>query len=378
MRGNLRKIILAVLVLGILVALALRSRRALHSHGFSAAKLLQAIRQANVPLLLLCAVLIYACYAIRALRWNRFSTHIGKSTFLGTYSATLMGFAAVFVLGRAGEPVRPLLIARKNKLPVPGMFGIYVLERLFDFASAAVIAVVCLLFFSKRLIASEADPDWVGPARHGAWVLLGLVAALICFLAYYRLHGGGRLTKRLETWHSAKGWRASLATVVDGFSQGLQAIQTVSDLAIGVFYSALHWGIVALIYLWTVRAFGDFFSDMNYPAAMLLLSVTLVGSTLQLPGVGGGAQVATFYAFTQIFGVDEGGAVVVALVLWLISFALSAIVGVPLLIREGWSLGELKQLAKAERAAEAHGEHVSDSTLKQELGPDARKGKRGQ
>jgi len=117
---------------------------------------------------------------------------------------------------------------------------------------------------------------------------------------------------------------------------------------------------------------------MNYPAAMLLLSVTLVGSTLQLPGVGGGAQVATFYAFTQIFGVDEGGAVVVALVLWLISFALSAIVGVPLLIREGWSLGELKQLAKAERAAEAHGEHVSDSTLKQELGPDARKGKRGQ
>ena len=363
MRGNLRKIILALLVLGILLALALRSRKALHSRGFSAAKLLQAIRQANVPLLLLCVLAIYVCYAIRAARWNRFSAHIGKASFWGTYSATLMGFAAVFVLGRAGEPVRPLLIARKNKLPVSSMFGIYVLERLFDFGSAAVIALICLLLLPEKLVQSEADPDWVSAARHGAWILLGLVVALVAFLVYYRMHGGGKLSQRLARWHEQKGWRASLAAIVDGFSNGLQAIRTMSDLGSAVVYSALHWGLVALAYLWTVRAFGDFFSDMNYPAAMLLLAVTLVGSTLQLPGVGGGAQVATFYAFTQIFGVDQGGSVVVALVLWLISFAASAIAGVPLLIREGWSLGELKQLAKAERAAEAHGEHITNSTL---------------
>lgn len=374
MRGNLRKIILAVVVLAILLALALRSRKALHSKGFSAASLVQAIRQANVPLLLLCVVLIYVCYAIRAVRWNRFCAHIGKGSFWGTYSATLMGFAAVFVLGRAGEPVRPLLIARKSKLPVSSMFGIYVLERLFDFGSAAVILLLCLLVFPGKLVQSEADPDWVSTARHGGWILLALVVGLVAFLVYYRLHGGGKLSDRLARWHEGKGWRATVAAVIDGFSNGLQAIRTMSDLGSAVVLSALHWGLVALIYMWTVHAFGDFFSDMNYPAAMLLLAVTLVGSTLQLPGVGGGAQVATFYAFTQIFGVDQAGAVVVALVLWLISFAASAVGGVPLLIREGWSLGELKQLAKAERAAEAHGEHVTDTALRKHPEHDKKHG----
>ena len=38
--------------------------------------------------------------------------------------------------------------------------------------------------------------------------------------------------------------------------------------------------------------------------------------------------------------------------MWLISFAMCTLVGVPLLIREGWSLGELRQMAKSEQAAE--------------------------
>jgi len=39
-------------------------------------------------------------------------------------------------------------------------------------------------------------------------------------------------------------------------------------------------------------------------------------------------------------------------VLWLISFAMCTLVGVPLLLHEGWSLGELRHMAEAEKAAE--------------------------
>jgi len=38
--------------------------------------------------------------------------------------------------------------------------------------------------------------------------------------------------------------------------------------------------------------------------------------------------------------------------MWLISFAVVGLAGIPLLIREGWSLGELLQMAKSEEAAE--------------------------
>ena len=92
---------------------------------------------------------------------------------------------------------------------------------------------------------------------------------------------------------------------------------------------------------------------------MLLLAVTMVGSVLQLPGVGGGAQVASFIALTTIFGVEQEPAAAIAIVLWLITFAASTLAGVPLLIHEGLSMGELRNLARSERTAEHAGKHVS-------------------
>ena len=92
---------------------------------------------------------------------------------------------------------------------------------------------------------------------------------------------------------------------------------------------------------------------------MLLLAVTLVGSVLQLPGVGGGAQIASFIGLTKIFGVEQEPAVAVAVVLWIITFAGSTLVGIPLLIHEGMSVGELRQLARAEAEAEEVGKHIA-------------------
>ncbi len=126
-------------------------------------------------------------------------------------------------------------------------------------------------------------------------------------------------------------------------------------------YTAAHWGLVTLAYFWISRAFASAFvqSDMNFPGAMLLLAVTLVGSALQLPGVGGGAQFASIIALTTIFGVEQEPAAAIAIVLWLITFATSTLLGVPLLIHEGLSMGELRNLARAEAVAEQAGEHVS-------------------
>jgi len=80
-----------------------------------------------------------------------------------------------------------------------------------------------------------------------------------------------------------------------------------------------------------------------------VLAFTLAGSAVQLPGVGGGAQVATFLAYTAILGIEKEPATAAAIVLWLISFAACSLAGVPLLFHEGFSLGKLRQLAKQEK-----------------------------
>jgi hypothetical protein len=79
---------------------------------------------------------------------------------------------------------------------------------------------------------------------------------------------------------------------------------------------------------------------------------------LQLPGIGGGAQIASIVALTAIFGVDQEPAIAIAVMLWIITFAGCTLVGIPLLIHEGMSLGELRKLARAEAEAEEAGKHI--------------------
>jgi glycosyltransferase 2 family protein len=361
MRGRVRRILIALLILAAVVALAYHSRHKIHLADFTWRKFIASVSQANIFLLLVSLVSIYAAYAIRAIRWQRFCKYLGPTQFPNTYAGTLMGFASIFILGRAGEPVRPLILARKEQLPVASMFGIFFLERFCDFSAAALLACLSLLVFPNRLSDAGADMHWVDSAQNGGWLLLAAMVGLVTILTVYRFHGAAILDRWLERWHTAGGFRSRFASAISGVSEGLQAIRTPADLLEAIFYTALHWILATLIYLWVCKAFAFDFpqTEMNFSSAMLLLAVTLVGSVLQLPGVGGGAQIASFVSLTQIFGVQPEPAAAISVVLWLITFAGCTLAGIPLLIHEGLSMGELRQLARAEAEAEEAGRHIT-------------------
>ena len=42
-----------------------------------------------------------------------------------------------------------------------------------------------------------------------------------------------------------------------------------------------------------------------------------------------------------------------SIVIWLVTFASCSLVGLPLLFREGWSMGELRRMARARREGRA-------------------------
>ena len=342
-------ILVALLVLGFVVY---RSSGMLHLGDFSGSKLLHAVRHANPFLLILSILAIYSCYALRALRWKVFQQNLGPSHFGAIYGMTLAGFAAVFLLGRAGEPVRPLLLARKEKLPVSGIFGVYVLERLFDTASAAVIAAVALLLFRAHAHVGETSSKLVTAARTTGSLLFAGVIGAIAFLVYLRLHGTALLERRLQGWLKAHGWRGSAAGILLGFARGVQTIRTWSDLALTISYTVAHWFLVLMVYLWVSHSFGGTLGAISLGDAMLVMAFTLVGSAVQLPGVGGGSQVASFLAYTTVFGVEKEPAAAAAIVMWLITFAACSLAGVPLLIHEGFSLGKLREMAEHEKEAE--------------------------
>jgi uncharacterized protein (TIRG00374 family) len=349
MRTSSRKLLIILLGLSVLGFVVYRSSGMIHLADFSGAKLLHAVRGARASYLLLSIVVIYGCYALRALRWREFQKHVGQAHFWNIYEMTLAGFAAVFLLGRAGEPVRPLLLARKGKLPVADTFGIYVLERLMDTASTAVIAAIGLLLFEAHAHEGQTANALETAAKTTGSLLFAGVAGAIGMLVYLRLHGTALLERKLQGWLAAHGWRASVARIVLGFTRGVQTIRTWGELAKAVLYSTAHWLLVLAVYVLVTRSFGGRLGELSVSDVMLVLALTLVGSAVQLPGVGGGSQALAIFAYTKVFGVESEPAVAAAIGIWLISFAFCSLAGVPILIREGFSLGQLKEIAEHEK-----------------------------
>jgi len=65
---------------------------------------------------------------------------------------------------------------------------------------------------------------------------------------------------------------------------------------------------------------------------------------VQLPGIGGGMQVAAIAVLTQLFSVGLEEATSIALVLWVCSFVLVVPVGVWLALKEGLRFGQMGRI----------------------------------
>jgi len=354
MLKNSRRYVFLLLALLVLAFLFYKFRNAISLQGFRWGRVGASLRQARLSLLVVSVVAIYACYALRALRWVRFCRPLGEAHFGNVYSATLMGFTCTLLLGRAGEPVRPVLIARRDSLSISRMFGIYVVERVFDMAATAVIAIVALLMFERQQSAGPANELVMKSARSAGAVLLAGLAVAVAFLVYFRYQGAAWLAVRLDQSKWREGFRGKIVLLLQGFSEGLQGIRSWGDLIAASGYTAAHWLLVVLVYLWVFRAFPGSLSSLSVGAIVLVVAFTLVGSAAQLPVAGGGSQAATFLVLTLIFGVEKEPAAVASVVVWLVTFAACCLAGVPLLLREGWSMGELRRMAhEEERAGES-------------------------
>jgi len=186
------------------------------SRGFQRDKAASRCPHAKPFRLILSILAIYTCYALRALRWKVFQQNLGPSHFGTIYAMTLAGFAAVFLLGRAGRAGAAAVAGAKRK--AAGVRHVWRLcaERLFDTASAAVIAAVALLLFRSHTHAGETASRLETAARTTGSLLFAGVIGAVAFLVYLRLHGTALLERQLQGWLKAHGWRGNVAGILLG------------------------------------------------------------------------------------------------------------------------------------------------------------------
>jgi uncharacterized protein (TIRG00374 family) len=352
--------VFGILTVALVCGIAYHWRGSIQIQGFSWSRAGQAIAQTRGRLLLLSIGAIYFAYLLRALRWKQFSRSLGPTVLRDLYKALLMGFTAIFLFGRAAEPVLPFLLARKSRLPPSSMLGIYVIERIFDLCATGVLLGVGMWFLPGLASHSEAEHTLLARVRLVGLLLLLIVAILAAALIYFYLHGSKFIRTRIVRCGDQASWRRKALMRVGEFTEGLQAIRTFSDFWKVVFYSAAHWSLLAFVFLLVMRSFGGSLASFSLAAAMFALALTMIGSTLQLPGIGGGAQMATFAVLTRIFRIENEPAAAAAMVFWLITFASPCLAGIPLLIREGWCFSDLSSLAPHQSADAKPEESFSD------------------
>jgi uncharacterized protein (TIRG00374 family) len=307
-------------------------------------------RQLSPRHILQAIVLIYFSYFLRALRWKIFLRPVRKEiSTIGLIPATLIGFTGLALLGRPGELIRPYLIARRSNLTFSSQMAAWTVERIFDVGGFTVLMVLAI--FLPTELRFLPNPEIYPRLRVGGFLLVALVAGLALAALLVAKYGEG-----LAVWievrfsHLAANFGHRVAQRVREFHGGLDTIHSpVSFLQLsGV--SVLLWWIIALAYREVTHAYGMPLEHMTVSKVLLLMGSSMLGSLIQLPGVGGGSQLATISALQHIFNASHELAASCGILLWLVTFVAVVPVGLLLAHQERLSLRKLSEESEQEEA----------------------------
>ncbi len=312
---NVRKLVTWSVVVVLVALLAWK----LHTSHFDWAGFWHACRSVNTPLLLLAVGIIYAGFPLRAARWMLFvRPSLPADTSVRWYQligSQYIGFAALAALGRIGELVRPYLVGKRTGLSFPSQIAVVAVERIFDLGAFALIFSLNLLL-SPQLNSLPYHERF----RQMGFVVAALTAILIAFVVSVRLAGPkvAAMVRSVVGRFSAKAGETVEEKIL-AFRDGLRTINNTGDFVLAAVYSLLLWLTIAAAYIVVMRAFPSPVHDMTVPYVLLLMGFSVVGSVVQLPGIGGGAQALTIGALTLLFNIPKELASSAGLILWVIA-----------------------------------------------------------
>jgi hypothetical protein len=249
-------------------------------------------------LVVLASAAIYVSSVLRGMRWKILLG--GGGTMWRFVPSQFIGFTAVGLFGRVADLSRPYLIARRTHSAVARQLAVYSIERAFDLGAAAILFSVTLAFAPRSMPHHEAF------ARAGV-LSLAATAFLAGFAIAVRLAGErlAEVLQRLLRPVSAKLADAAAVKTVE-FSEGLKAMTTVGQMVSALVWSLGVWGLIALAYFWSARAFrlDPTLAGFSVPQTMLIMATSMGGSLLQLPVVGWFTQIGVLaVALHAFFGV---------------------------------------------------------------------------
>ena len=285
----------------------------LHSSSFDWGGFRASLRTANFGLIALAILVIYSQNLIRAMRWAVFLRPACKAAgrapvrWTALFGTQFIGFAGLAILGRIGELIRPILVARRTGFTVSSQIAVVTVERVFDLAAFG------LIFAGNLLLAPSLQAL---PYLHRAgYTIAALTLAIVVFVIVVRLAGdrvaalAGKLPGRFGI---------AIADKILSFRAGLDVIAGPSDFLIVAVLSLLLWSTIACAYVLVLKAFPAPVHLLTVAQTIVMMGFSVAGSALPVPS-GSGAWAGNTFALSKLLGIPGELAVSAGLMVWMVT-----------------------------------------------------------
>ena len=314
-----------IIGLVLLVALASLFSYEQHKHPFNWSMFIEGFQKADWRKVLIGAGCIYFAFVFRAVRWAWLLRHNKKVPLLSLLGTQVMGFTAVALIGRIADLVRPYLVAKKTGLTVGSQIAVYVVERLFDAGSMAILFCGAILFspsgslphqdvFNKfgkgGLILTIAGGLFLVAIRMSGSAIAGFCETILNPLSRKLAHGMGQ---KIRAFHS-----------------GLDTLRSPADFIITLSLSLVMWVLITGAYLVATSAFlpVEQTGSQMLAQCLVLMAGGGVASIIQLPVIGWFTQIYALKELLEpLFGMPQETALACAATLLVITFLGIAPVG---------------------------------------------------
>ncbi len=291
---------------------------------------------------------VYLTYLIRALRWRVLMRPLkARPSLWNLLSATVIGFAAIGIFGRAGEMVRPYLVARREGVPVSSQVAVWLVERCFDTLTLLVTASLGLRQLQAKGL--EGSPTLTRVLNRGGDLIVVSTLGLLVLLFVLR-NFAEPITRwligKLRSLHPrslSAGRLARLEQTLGAFEAGTRGIRNLRTLAGCTLYSAAEWILIAFCCMAVFNCFSGGLR-LSTSEVLIFMGSIMLGSLVNIPGVGGGIQVASLLALTELFAVRPETAASISLLIWVFTFLAVVPPALLLMLYEGLNWAKLRNL----------------------------------
>lgn len=311
----------------------------------------ESVARANPYLLGLAVVAICSVYLFRATRWGALLAPLSPARLRNLFEATTVGFSAVFLIGRAGEVVRPAVLPMRDpRIRASASFVTIMVERIYDLLAVVVLFAVNLIWLKPP---ATLENEFGRVRLMGFALLIGAVGGVFVLIKFRKhsefvIHWLGQKLDRRS--FIPKRLTRALISILEQLARALRVLVDARELAVTVGWTAIIWLAIAVANWLVLRAFGLSF---GVPETVFVLGWALVGSLVPTPGGAAGAFHAATAGALIFLGVDKEKAAAISIVMHLVDFGPALVFGIFYFLRGDINLSRLRSLTSAEAVEHA-------------------------